>query len=109
METLTDFSTALQQELDYRVDLMADAAKEEGEPFERGLLAFYQATLDIETSDYWKEFGREIRDWQIKLGVYVEMTLVDITNTTVSRGKPWDFKRGSVAYRFAGHPAGFSR
>lgn len=95
------FSASLREELDYRLDLMAEAAEDEGEPFTRDDAATYQAMCDMEMSDAglgsWR---REVLQWQVSRGVYAPMTDADIANTTVSRGKKWDMVLDGIKYRF---------
>lgn len=95
------FSKGLQEELDYRLGLMEESAAEEGVQFAKNDAAIYQAIKDMERSDAGLgKYAKELNDWQIKKGVYREMSPEEIANTQVTKGKPWDLEHGGKKYKF---------
>jgi hypothetical protein len=54
-----------------------------------------------DASDEWKEYRAPCRRLLIAAGYYQPMSERDINSTFVTRGKPWEFKMGGVAYRAA--------
>jgi hypothetical protein len=85
--TAHPFSPALEAEIAYRLDLLIDAAAEDGDPEPvRDDATLYALFHDLETSPFWREFQREVMDWYLARGVYRVVTPAEIAATTVSHG-----------------------
>lgn len=102
------FSPALQAELDYRLDLMAETAEVDGAAFVRDDAAIETAFSDMEGAGI-TEFTAEMRAWYIAKGVFTVMSEDEIKNTSVMgrNRRVWDFKIKGVAYKFRQHVPGY--
>ena len=117
--TNQNFSAYLSSEIKHKIDSTGDSAVWENDIniipcYPKPFLTLYQFVIDIEDETLGAETKtnqdklvlKEIKTWQIKIGVYKGYTKEELSNM-VSTGKKYEFKRDGLFYDFVRHPEGF--
>ncbi len=99
-ELTKKFSTQLENEIQYKLDIDREEPEPGEDPFTRND-AIKELMQDIDIPDCpAAEFKTELENYGIEVGIFKAFTKEDLSNIMVTSGKKYDFKRNNLFYRF---------